>query len=784
MSDSPSAVTPVSEPSPELSSAAAPAMPLFATCPRGVEPLLLEELRSLGAASVKETVGGIHASGDLAFAYKACLWSRLASRILMPLQRFPLSGGSGPHAGSEQLYAAAHAIDWPELFDARFSFAIEVAGRSQIVTHSHYAALKVKDAVADRFRAAVGKRPDVDAEAPDIRIHLHLDGEFATLSLDLAGESLHQRGYRHRGVTAPLKENLAAALLLRAGWPAIAARGGGLLDPMCGSGTLVIEAGWIAADIAPGLLRERWGFAAWNEHQPKLWRTLREQAEGRRERGLKAELPALVGRDLDPAAISAARTNGQRAGLTGKVDFTVGDATAATPPAGAPGLVICNPPYGERLANEAELVKLHSLYGSRLKAAFGAWRAALFTGRPDLGHRLGLRADKLYAFYNGALPCKLLLMDVHAQAANAAPPAPVSERPTEGSEPDSSTALAVSRPSPLGSGERKEVAPDFANRLRKNLSHLNKWAKRSGVSNYRLYDADLKDYAVAVDLYATPERHAVVQEYAPPKTIEPAAAERRLREALTVIQQVLELPSANLHYKLRRAQKGPSQYQRQADTERYHIVQEHGAKLWVNFDDYLDTGLFLDHRPMRLRLQKECAGKRFLNLFCYTGAATVQAAVGGAAQTLSVDLSNTYLDWLAQNLELNQIACTEVDGRGPLPTRLPAHATLRADCLEWLARTAADPRAPQFDVIFCDPPTFSNSKKMEDSWDVQRDHAALIADAMRLLAPGGVLYFSCNRQRFKLDALEGYQVRDISPQTLDEDFKRPPPAHRCWRITA
>lgn len=783
MSDSPSAVTPASEPSPDLSSAATPAMPLFATCPRGVEPLLLEELRGLGAASVKETVGGIHASGDLAFAYKACLWSRLASRILMPLQRFPLSGGSGPHAGSEQLYAAAHAIDWPELFDARFSFAIEVAGRSQIVTHSHYAALKVKDAVADRFRAAVGKRPDVDAEAPDIRIHLHLDGDHATLSLDLAGESLHQRGYRHRGVTAPLKENLAAALLLRAGWPAIAARGGGLLDPMCGSGTLVIEAGWIAADIAPGLLRERWGFAAWNEHQPKLWRTLREQAEGRRERGLKAELPALVGRDLDPAAISAARTNGQRAGLTGKVDFTVGDATAATPPAGTPGLVICNPPYGERLANEAELVKLHSLYGSRLKAAFGGWRAALFTGRPDLGHRLGLRADKLYSFYNGALPCKLLLMDVHAQAAGAAP-ALVSEQMTEGSEPDSGTALAVSKPSPLGSGERKEVAPDFANRLRKNLSHLNKWAKRSGVSNYRLYDADLKDYAVAVDLYATPERHAVVQEYAPPKTIEPAAAERRLREALTVIQQVLELPSANLHYKLRRAQKGPSQYQRQADTERYHIVQEHGAKLWVNFDDYLDTGLFLDHRPMRLRLQKECAGKRFLNLFCYTGAATVQAAVGGAAQTLSVDLSNTYLDWLAQNLELNQIACTEVDGRGPLPTRLPAHATLRADCLEWLARTAADPRRPTFDVIFCDPPTFSNSKKMDDSWDVQRDHAALIADAMRLLAPGGVLYFSCNRQRFKLDALEGYQVRDISPQTLDEDFKRPPPAHRCWRITA
>ncbi|MDP3859852.1 MAG: bifunctional 23S rRNA (guanine(2069)-N(7))-methyltransferase RlmK/23S rRNA (guanine(2445)-N(2))-methyltransferase RlmL [Stagnimonas sp.] len=761
---------------------ASPALPYFATCPRGVEPLLLEELRGFGAASVKETVGGIHATGDLAFAYKACLWSRLASRILMPLQRFALTGGSGPHAGSEALYAAAHAIDWPELFDARYSFAIEVAGRSQVVTHSHYAALKVKDAVADRFRAAVGKRPDVDAEAPDIRIHLHLDGEHATLSLDLAGESLHQRGYRHRGVTAPLKENLAAALLLRAGWPAIAARGGGLLDPMCGSGTLVIEAGWIAADTAPGLLRERWGFSAWNEHQPKLWRTLREQAETRRERGLKGALPPLVGRDLDPAAISAARTNGQRAGLTGKVDFTVGDATAALPPAGEPGLVICNPPYGERLANEAELVKLHSLYGSRLKSEFGGWKAALFTGRPDLGHRLGLRADKMYSFFNGALPCKLLLIDVHAANVLAPRPEPVEVGSAAHEEsPAFSAAPAVP---PAAKGERKEVAPDFANRLRKNLSHLNKWAKRSGVSNYRLYDADLKDYAVAVDLYNTPERHAVVQEYAPPKTIEPAAAERRLREALTVIQQVLELPSANLHYKLRRAQKGPSQYQRQADTERYHVATEHGAKLWVNFDDYLDTGVFLDHRPMRLRLQKEAAGKRLLNLFCYTGAATVQAAVGGAVQTLSVDLSNTYLDWLAQNLELNQFSCEEVDGRGALPSRLPPHATLRADCLEWLARTAADPRAPKFDLIFCDPPTFSNSKKMEDSWDVQRDHAALIADAMRLLAPGGVLYFSCNRQRFKLDALEEYEVRDISPQTLDEDFKRPPPAHRCWRITA
>ena len=282
------------------------------------------------------------------------------------------------------------------------------------------------------------------------------------------------------------------------------------------------------------------------------------------------------------------------------------------------------------------------------------------------------------------------------------------------------------------------------------------------------------------------EMHAVVQEYAPPKTIEPATAERRLRTALLGIAEVLAIPSSHLHYKLRKAQKGPAQYQKQNDQERYFVAAEHGAKLWVNFEDYLDTGLFLDHRPMRLRLQKEAKDKRLLNLFCYTGAATVQAAVGGAASTVSVDMSNTYLDWLGQNLELNGLQGVEVEGRSSLPTRRQPHAIVRADCLNWLAMQA-EAKSALFDIIFCDPPTFSNSKKMEDSWDVQRDHLAMLNDATALLAPGGVLYFSCNRQRFKLDteALQaaGLTVQDITQQTLDEDFNRPPPPHRAWRIT-
>jgi len=745
---------------------------LFITCPRGIETMLLDEVRSLGAVECKETIGGVHAKADVAGAYRLCLWSRLASRVLMPLSKFPLDG-------VDSLYAAAHDIHWPDLFDVDKSFLIEVAGRSNTVTHTHYAALKVKDAIADRFRAASGKRPDVDSENPDIRIHLHLDGrtsgDQAQLSLDLSGSALHRRGWRARQVEAPLKENLAAALLIRSGWPAIAAKGGSLLDLFTGSGTFVVEAGWIAGDHAPGLLREDWGFTHWNAHQPRDWAKLREEALTRAEAGFK-NIPPLAGIDNDPRAISIARDNGKRAGLTGKVDFTVNEATLARPLGDGAGLLIGNPPYGERLSDEAELIKLHSLLGGHVKQNFPGWKFALFTGKQELGFRLGIKADKVYSFFNGAIPCKLLVMEVFAQRSEATPRPEVMDEHGE--------MVADTSPLPVVPAEpRQSPAPDFENRLKKNLAHLGKWARRSEVTNYRLYDNDLPEYAVAVDIYATPELHVVVQEYAPPKTIEPATAERRLRNALQVIQQVMALPMDRLHYKLRKAQKGTAQYQKQGEHERYHVVTEHGCKLWANFDDYLDTGLFLDHRPIRQRLQKEARNKRFLNLFCYTGSASIHAAVGGADHTLSVDMSNTYLDWLGQNFELNGIPFTELDGRAPLPSRLPPHATLRADCVEWLARTAQDDRAPQFDIIFCDPPTFSNSKKMDESWDIQRDHVALIGDAMQLLAPGGVLYFSTNRQRFKLDALEGLKVEDITLQTLGEDYKRPPAPHRAWRIS-
>ncbi|MGB0218969.1 MAG: bifunctional 23S rRNA (guanine(2069)-N(7))-methyltransferase RlmK/23S rRNA (guanine(2445)-N(2))-methyltransferase RlmL [Sinimarinibacterium flocculans] len=718
--------------------------PLFVSCPRGVESLLAAELAPLGLDALETRRGGVAARATLEAAYRACLWSRLASRVLLPLQRFEA-------ADADALYTAARSIDWPGLFAATSSFAIEVAGRSAGLTHTHFAGLKVKDAIADHFRDSGQPRPDVDTEHPDIRIHLHLEREHATLSLDLAGDSLHRRGYRRDGVEAPLKENLAAAILLQAGWPEAAERAAPLFDPMCGSGTLLIEGAWMAADVAPGLLRRRWGFEHWLDHKPVLWKRIRDEAVARRSAGgLQAPI---AGCDLDPRAVAAARDNLARAGLADRVRIESGDALEATPAGTVPGLLVCNPPYGERLGAEAELVKLYSLLGVHLKRRFGGWRAAVFTSRPDLGQRLGLSADRIDAFWNGAIACKLLQFDIRAPAAAAA------QTPASG-------------------------GADFANRLRKNLKHLSKWARRGEITNYRVYDADLPDYALAIDLYATPALHAHVQEYAAPKTIDPARAEARLREGLAQLQQVLELPAAHIHYKLRQSQKGDAQYTRQSQTGQFHTIVEHGCRLQVNFDDYLDTGLFLDHRPMRLRLQREAREKRVLNLFCYTGAASVHAAVGGARQTLSIDLSNTYLEWAQRNLLLNDIHSRLYAHPPAAGERLAPHAFVRSDVRQWLADENRLSRRAQFDLIFCDPPTFSNSKKMDGTLDIQRDHGELLRHCLGLLAPGGTLYFSTNRRGFKLDPdlAAVAQVEDITAQTLDEDFKRPPPAHRCWAL--
>jgi 23S rRNA (guanine2445-N2)-methyltransferase / 23S rRNA (guanine2069-N7)-methyltransferase len=704
----------------------------FATAPKGIEPLLADELRALGALDVAEGRSGVAFSGPLEIAYRACLWSRLASRVLLPLATFPATS-------PEELYAGVRAIDWSEHLSTESTLVVDASVSGSKITHSHYAALKIKDAVVDQFRDRTGDRPSVDAERPDLRINLYLLRDTATLSLDLSGDSLHRRGYRDEGVLAPLKENLAAAILIRAGWPEIAARGGALVDPMCGSGTLLLEGAYMAGDIAPGLLRPHYGFLRWRGHDADCWQRLMEEAQTRRAAGL-ARIPTIVGYDADHKAIRAAWANIEQAGLREQIHVERREVAALVAPSGesANGLLVVNPPYGERLGEVEALKEVYGTLGDRLKEQFVGWKAAIFTGNVELGKKLGLRAKKLHTLYNGALECKLLHIEVQPESFVDRHRAPAKVALSEG-------------------------ATSFANRLRKNQKTLGKWATQQGISCYRLYDGDIPEYAVAVDLY---DGWVHVQEYQAPKEIDERKAAQRLQEVMAVLPDVLEVPGERIFLKVRKQQKGREQYGKFGEQGQFIEVREGGARLLVNLSDYLDTGLFLDHRPTRLLLGELAAGKRFLNLFAYSGAASVHAALGGAASTLTVDLSQTYLDWAKKNLALNGFSGGN-------------HRLERADCLDWLGRAKGE-----FDLIFLDPPTFSNSKRMEGTFDVQRDHVELLRKTAALLAKDGTLIFSNNNRKFKMDAeaLPELLIEDITRKTIPKDFERNSRIHNCWRI--
>ncbi|EDY86239.1 methylase [gamma proteobacterium HTCC5015] len=711
------------------------------TCPKGLELILADEAQTLGLTDVEPGKASVRGTGDIETAYRLCLWSRLANRVLLVLSEFEA-------ADANALYQGLREIDWDEHLAVAGRFAVTFSGRGCGVDNTHFGNLKVKDAIVDHFREHHGKRPNVDKDRPDIRVHVHAFRQRASLSLDLSGDSLHRRGYRSQQGTAPLKENLAAAILLRAGWPQLAAEGKALADPMCGSGTLLIEAAMMAADIAPNLQRAHWGFDGWLGHVPALWKRLHQEAKARADAGKSKPPLWMRGYEADPRLIQPARNNVARAGLEDWIKIYQRELHdfAPRPSEGQTGLVICNPPYGERLGEASQLLYLYQNLGHQLRQHCTGWQAGIFTGNPELGKRMGIRSHKQYALYNGALPCKLILLNV-VQA----------QFVVDKSSSNDSKHIEADRSARLTEG-----AQMFANRLKKNHKKLAKWLRKDNIECYRLYDADMPEYAVAIDVYG---KHLHVQEYAPPKTIDPAKAEARMLDIVSALPQALDIDPANIHLKRRERQRGKAQYNKQDRKNQLIEVQEHGARLLVNLDDYLDTGLFLDHRPLRHLLQTEADGKRFLNLFCYTASATVHAALGGARTTTSVDLSNTYLDWGKKNLSLNGYS--------------DKHQLIRADVMEWIQQDRG-----VYDLIFIDPPTFSNSKRTEDVFDIQRDHIALIQAAMARLTPTGVLYFSNNFRRFEMDAdLEHhFQIEEISRDTLDPDYERNQKIHRTWRI--
>ncbi|KJD20770.1 50S rRNA methyltransferase [Vreelandella aquamarina] len=721
---------------------------LLATCPKGIEGLLADELTALGAEPGKTTVAGVYFSADQATAYRVCLWSRLANRVILLLAREAMI------EAAEQVRDVVARISWSQHLAPSKTLAVDFHGRSDHIRHTRFGAQTVKDGVVDALQLAGQERPNVDTKTPDLRIYAHLHRANLSLGIDLSGESLHRRGYRRDVGHAPLKENLAAALLVRAGWPERAKAGEPLIDPLCGAGTLLIEAALMAADQAPNLNRERFGFHGWAGHQEAVWSELKREAEARASIGRKRCKTELMGFDQSPAALTAAKSNAMRAGIPALITLHGQSLAQLTRPetlTAEQGLLITNPPYGERLGELPELVQLYAQLGEKAKALFPGWTLAMFTGNPDLGHRLGLRAHKQYALKNGALDAKLLLMEIGS----------VRPAPQQSGEP--SEVGVAPQTSSTAKPAVSENAQMFANRLTKNQKRLKKWLKQSGETCYRIYDADMPEYALAVDRYGD---RVHVQEYAAPSSINPAQAQKRLFDALEVLPEALGVDPSKIYVKRRERQTGAAQYQkREASGERFE-VQEGSARLWVNLRDYLDTGLFLDHRPVRRMLGEMASGKRFLNLFCYTATATVQAALGGASDSVSVDMSNTYLEWARDNFALNK-----------LDPRL--HRVVRDDCFRWLETANA-----QFDLIFMDPPTFSNSKKMRDTLDVQRDHPRLVELAMARLAPGGTLVFSNNQRRFKLDEAlsERYAVEEITTRTFDPDFQRRTNLHHVFLL--
>lgn len=703
---------------------------LTATCAVGLEELIKAEIETFGGKEISSGMGVVFWTGSLDSAYRSCLWSRFSSRVLLSLYEFTAVNG-------DELYEKCLAKPWSEHMNVATTFAVDctISGESPI-NHSHYAALRVKDAIVDYFREKYGERPSIDTSYPGIRVHLHIDKEKATLFLDLSGESLHRRGYRGSGARAPLKETLGAAIVALSGWFKSGV-GMALVDPMCGTGTLLIEAAMMHGDCAPGLARDYFGFLGWLQHDDDLWRGLIEEAVARRESGLRGNWPVINGYDSDPVVVGSARNNIERAGLDEFIRVKQAELATLQPSTGN-GMILSNLPYGERLSEKERVSHLYRAFGRICRDRFSGWDAGVFISHADLTDSFNLEWKHRYKLFNGTIPCRLLVGSVSDD---------------DGSRFKWDRIPEVDR----GSGG------EFGNRLKKNLKKYLGWAQKENISCFRIYDSDLPEYNISVDLY---EKWVHIQEYAPPKSISPEIAEMRLKDAVRQVKEILGVRSNRVFLKTRQRQRGKKQYQKKDSREKLYEVKEGDCYLLVNFTDYLDTGLFLDHRPLRGRIFQQSKGKRFLNLFAYTGSATIHAAVAGAATTTTVDLSPTYTNWTKMNLALNGLSEEK-------------HKVVQGDCLLWLQECRTT-----FDMIFVDPPTFSNTKKENRVFDIQRDHFNLIKLSMSRLEASGVLFFSTNYKKFVLDPQlkDIFDIHDISKSTIPYDFSRNRKIHMCWEI--
>lgn len=841
----------------------------YASCPEGFEAALADELRGMGLRQVRPLKGRVAFAGSPADAERACLWSRLASRIFVVLGRFAC-------ADAEDLYEATRSIAWERILRAGATITVTARGTNDELRNSHFAALRVKDALCDRMLEVEGRRPNVDTDDPDARISLTLRGNRASIQLDLSGDPLFKRLPREATRTHAahvLRPDYAALACAQGNWQEIcsaaltntkdamgdedtAAPADGsasadgnvlagstaerptptlpvLIDACCAGGGVVLEAASILADRAPGLERRNWGFQSWSEHDAATWRELLNEADRRAELA-KGRVARIVATDPSGDAVACARRILKAAGLADRVIFAQPDLDKISRKLMMPACCGGEPRGFVFLdTTEAAISKMSRVLDLATSLHAGACGADPVRAMLSTMPTVALTRDDLLIRTLGEPARSLRVMPNNEEAeffifsaANGTISAGEGNVAAEGSTPADDAVESNVAPSPatilidLGDGKPCPVlipeSEQFARRLRKVAKLRRKWAQREGVTCYRVYDADLPDYSAAIDLYegsaTTPGRWLVIAEYAAPREVDPSLAEARLLDILTLAPRILQVDPDNVFAKARIRSRGGSQYGKQAGgtspsgqhgkggkprggrggsasnrpsqgagsgtpsdirTRRLPLIEEGGLTFAVNFNDYLDTGIFLDHRITRGLVREHARGKRFfLNLFAYTGTATCYAADAGVEETVTVDLSNTYLDWAERNMEQNGFVG-------------PDHHYVRADVMSWI-RDMRQTRN-RWDLIFCDPPTFSNSSKMgRRTWDVQRDHVELLVGLSRLLSREGEAIFSCNLRTFRPDIEElaraGVVLTDITDETIPEDFARNKKIHHCYLV--
>lgn len=848
----------------------------YASCPEGFETALADELRGMELRQVRPLKGRVAFAGSPANAERACLWSRLASRIFVVLGRFAC-------ANAEDLYEATRSIAWERILRAGATIAVTARGTNDELRNSHFAALRVKDALCDRMLEVEGRRPNVDTDDPDARISLTLRGNRASIQLDLSGDPLFKRLPREATRTHAahaLRPDYAALACAQGNWQEICsaaltntkdamrdedtaasadgsvpangsvpADGGALagstaehpaptlpvlIDACCAGGGVVLEAASILADRAPGLERRNWGFQSWSEHDAATWRELLNEADRRAELA-KGRVARIVATDPSGDAVACARRILKAAGLADRVIFAQPDLDKISRKLMMPACCGGEPRGFVFLdTTETAISKMSRVLDLATSLHAGACGAEAVRAMLSTMPTVALTRDDLLIRALGEPARSLRIMPNNEEAeffifsaANGAISAGEGNVAAEDSMPAEDAVESSVAPSPattlidLGDGKPCPVlipeSEQFARRLRKVAKLRRKWAQREGVTCYRVYDADLPDYSTAIDLYegsaTTPGRWLVIAEYAAPREVDPALAEARLLDILTLAPRILQVDPDNVFAKARIRSRGGSQYGKQAGgtspsvqhgkggkprgtrggsapanrpsqgagsgtpsdirTRRLPLIEEGGLTFAVNFNDYLDTGIFLDHRITRGLVREHARGKRFfLNLFAYTGTATCYAADAGVEETVTVDLSNTYLDWAERNMEQNGFVG-------------PDHHYVRADVMSWI-RDMRQTRN-RWDLIFCDPPTFSNSSKMgRRTWDVQRDHVELLVGLSRLLSREGEAIFSCNLRTFRPDIEElaraGVVLTDITDETIPEDFARNKKIHHCYLV--